>query len=976
MKKKIQKIITLSSIFLLVFLNVNISTGEQQGWIIDGDTIFLDDDNVYLSVTPHTLIGRGWVEFELMNKRITQNADIVFGFDTNSVKVSQPQIWKTYNKEIVGWHYINRYVNVSFVDVTGYTNIGIENYENYNDVTGTENNSFLINLTYDNDNKNVILAFNNYWEQPDRTFFELEYNAFTDYLYTDSITGWQGLNKKPQIINYLYKDMTKIFQFKNINVNKNQLYKIRVYVEPKVSTGNFKYWYGIKPSSETLPQAIANDHFYAIDPWGASFGSWNYRKQGYVQQSQFDATETNFPVFINVTDNDVLANAQPDGDDIVFTASDGETILNHELVNYNSSTGHITAWVNFTSVASGSNTSFYIYYGNAGSGSQENVAGTWHSDYILIYHLNTSTTQTGGVYDSSNYGNHGTYAGDLPTDANINNGDIAGQYFDGTGDYILYPLGAGALAQTSGTHIFFMEHTDDASNSHDPITHWDVGGTYRVPVVEIRYGDNKVYVETRWTASATSYLVQNPTTQDTHYYIRYQEGEQLWGWQGIMKHRYGSLSSATFTSVTRNIGANQVGSASIKANLYEYWIYNGVLSLDYLESCYNMLINSSTSIQLAGEEELEVPLIVNDPPVLSFENPTNNSVDQNLSLTWNVTMIDKEGDTINWTIECFNLDTNSGSNDINGSKILSITGLIYSQLYTIWVNASDGYNWTNATYFFTTIRFTGEGREIIIYATDFRKGSDSPTDETLPFGASGNLEIFVMSFDPTIGGNDEELFFKMHMPWDLDNEFNVEIHLIWFTDDWDGGVYNWDIEYLVKNESIIYGGDYNTSTGTPFIISENVTPLANNQFIETLFSAGIDANVDQMIYLRLSLDKSMSNATKDAHLAFLEVKYFNVSSDTSDIMEIETTQFTLMINLVLFFFFFYIGYVKTKKRSGGAFMILSGFMLFAIEASLLTYISAILVLPLISPFAIFILFLGGRKWLYPTDGDKAESEGS
>ena len=102
-----------------------------------------------------------------------------------------------------------------------------------------------------------------------------------------------------------------------------------------------------------------------------------------------------------------------------------------------------------------------------------------------------------------------------------------------------------------------------------------------------------------------------------------------------------------------------------------------------------------------------------------------------------------------------------------------------------------------------------------------------------------------------------------------------------------------------------------------------------------------------------------------------DVYYFT----TTDIT-FETGQFGLLATLCLFFFFFYIGYVKSEKRSGGAFMILAGFMLIALEAGLINYIHAGIVLPLISPFAIFIIFLGIRKWLFPVTGDATKSESS
>ena len=87
----------------------------------------------------------------------------------------------------------------------------------------------------------------------------------------------------------------------------------------------------------------------------------------------------------------------------------------------------------------------------------------------------------------------------------------------------------------------------------------------------------------------------------------------------------------------------------------------------------------------------------------------------------------------------------------------------------------------------------------------------------------------------------------------------------------------------------------------------------------------------------------------------------------------ENTQFSIVINLCLFIFFFWIGYMS-PKRSGGGFMILSGFMLFALEGLLTSILSAFYVLPLITPIALFILLLGIRKQFYYVEGDKTNKE--
>jgi len=76
----------------------------------------------------------------------------------------------------------------------------------------------------------------------------------------------------------------------------------------------------------------------------------------------------------------------------------------------------------------------------------------------------------------------------------------------------------------------------------------------------------------------------------------------------------------------------------------------------------------------------------------------------------------------------------------------------------------------------------------------------------------------------------------------------------------------------------------------------------------------------------------------------------------------------VFLALVLFMYFFYLGY-SSEKRSGGAFMLFSGFVMFYLEFAMADYISSVLVLGLVSPVAIFIILLGLKKFLYKDSGE-------
>ena len=164
----------------------------------------------------------------------------------------------------------------------------------------------------------------------------------------------------------------------------------------------------------------------------ASADTWHYRKTITIDHTKVDADLTDFPVLINLCSDDKLAaHAQDDGDDICFVNAANTIKFNHEIETFDGSTGELVAWVNVTSLSSTTDTTIYMYYGNADCGSQENPTGVWDSDFVMVQHLNeTSGTQ----YDSTSNGKNGT-----PYFTPTTNQDATGQIdgadgFDGSDD--------------------------------------------------------------------------------------------------------------------------------------------------------------------------------------------------------------------------------------------------------------------------------------------------------------------------------------------------------------------------------------------------------------------------------------------------------------------------------------------------------------------------------------------------------------
>ena len=162
---------------------------------------------------------------------------------------------------------------------------------------------------------------------------------------------------------------------------------------------------------------------------------WTYRKAITIDHDYVSLTTTTaaFPVLVSTTDSDLLSKALSNGHDILFTASDGTTKLDHELEEYTSGTGKLLAWVE-TAISSTTDTEIYMYYGNSGASDQQDIHGTWNDNFKGVWHMKDDTTSS--TSDSTANYNHG-----LKKDANepfgMSTSTIdGGQDFDGTDDYI------------------------------------------------------------------------------------------------------------------------------------------------------------------------------------------------------------------------------------------------------------------------------------------------------------------------------------------------------------------------------------------------------------------------------------------------------------------------------------------------------------------------------------------------------------
>lgn len=165
-------------------------------------------------------------------------------------------------------------------------------------------------------------------------------------------------------------------------------------------------------------------------------GEFAYKKKITINSSMVAGDLTNFPLLINITDNDLQAKARADGYDILFTASDMEIKLDHEIEGYNSSSGELIAWVRIPELNSTVDTEIYMYYGNSNSSDQSNPTSVWDVNYTGIWHMCETPIIDSYALDSTTNGNNANFEPSMTSSDQVKGWIYGGLDFDGGNDYI------------------------------------------------------------------------------------------------------------------------------------------------------------------------------------------------------------------------------------------------------------------------------------------------------------------------------------------------------------------------------------------------------------------------------------------------------------------------------------------------------------------------------------------------------------
>jgi len=229
---------------------------------------------------------------------------------------------------------------------------------------------------------------------------------------------------------------------------------------------------------------------------------WSYRVEITIDSDKIDAALADFPVLLYLSTSSGI-----NADDVSFvfdelgaeklklavTTGDGTTQCYVEIEKWDSASEQAWLWVKVPNVASGADTTLYLYYdsaqpdnttwvGETGTTPAQNV---WDSDCVGVWHNMDGPAQA--ILDSTSYANHGTKRGDnQPQEVDGKIGKAQG--YDGADDYVDFGSDASLKLSDQLTVELWVKRADDTtferflSHSTDVDTFaYEVGVDYLFP---------------------------------------------------------------------------------------------------------------------------------------------------------------------------------------------------------------------------------------------------------------------------------------------------------------------------------------------------------------------------------------------------------------------------------------------------------------------------------------------------------------
>jgi len=629
-------------------------------------------------------------------------------------------------------------------------------------------------------------------------------------------------------VNITYPDAS----FVNVSMLGGSYYYNNLYTD----VGTYQYFiWAIDTIGNTNTSAVHDFHIF--------LGNWSYYKKIIINHTKVDADLTNFPIMFYNISSDFSSHAQPDGDDFVFLDVTNTTQYNHEIEYYNSSSGELVTWVNITDLSSTADTILWLKYGNVTYESQENVPGTWDSNFKMIHHLEEigeagstrhDSIQNVNLSVSSLFDGNATGIADGADDFEDTNPDYLENNEDnGILDLTNFTVELWDKPETlTHTHFVFEKRRTSYNNK---FSNW-VMVTSDTGYVSFTMGDG-----------ASTYPIAtgdgNTTTESWHYYVGTfdtQNNNQSLYVDGELRVYDDDATQTPYTDENQVI---RVGNSQYLANrdhdgiLDEIRVSNVARSISWINTTYNTIRYPNDFLSV-GSEQTILPIDTIQPTITKVDAQPNPQIKGGyVNITCNVTDnigVDKVFLNIVYpdaSFENFSISTNKTGNTYYCNRIY-VNGGTYS--YFIWANDTIGNSDTSAIYSFS----------IICWQTVLNISAPNGKHDNLVFGEVDDASDGQDSYDVPKPGTPPSpylyawFYANLSEPYNKlwrDYRFYPDTYKVWdmYIDfentSSDNVTINWDAGSLSASEyTSIMLNDLNSSVEVDMIVNSSYTYVASS----------------------------------------------------------------------------------------------------------------------------------------------------
>lgn len=310
-----------SVLFLLVLFSLIFIIADTPftipEWTIEGDSVYINTSQAYIIATPHDIRYPQYVYFNVTPKVYSGNVDITLGFNTSEARPTS----------------IEFYNDIIYNETHSYT---CEDYGNYTlnprHFWCYDNQSIL-----DVDNVTVIGSNLVLIKEGDFEWGNIPTNTI---FWNETKRGrWQKLNGDIGIINYDFDTFDRWYFMTNLPVQQDEIHQIRVFVDINMTfeRKSGKYGFAIKRSSDSISSAIANNHFYYLDPtWNATLneGLMVYHKLDETPDTATAFNSVNIARF-NISALNSTSQAQPSTNATIGGSYDFDGLMDYYVAPNN-----------------------------------------------------------------------------------------------------------------------------------------------------------------------------------------------------------------------------------------------------------------------------------------------------------------------------------------------------------------------------------------------------------------------------------------------------------------------------------------------------------------------------------------------------------------------------------------------------------------------------------------------------------------